>query len=128
MLHNFIKLAGASLLMATAVAASAQSDIYPGSLHDYRVVTVADDLIQPWSMAWLPGGDMLITEKPGRLRIVRNGQLLPEAVPGVPEVFYEGQGGLFDVRKRCRRLEVHDPQSALVPPPFHHQHLLAVTR
>ena len=42
-------------------------------------------------------GDMLITEKPGRLRIVRDGNLLPEAIPGVPEVFYEGQGGLFDV-------------------------------
>ena len=40
---------------------------------------------------------MLVTEKPGRLRIVRDGQLLPEAVPGVPEVFYRGQGGLFEV-------------------------------
>jgi glucose/arabinose dehydrogenase len=48
-------------------------------------------------MAWLPGGDMLVTEKPGRLRVVRNGTLLPEAVAGVPEVLYDGQGGLFDV-------------------------------
>jgi glucose/arabinose dehydrogenase len=48
-------------------------------------------------MAWLPNGDMLVTEKPGRLRIIRNGQLLPEAVPGVPPVFYQGQGGLFEI-------------------------------
>jgi len=86
------------LLLATALPAYAQSsDIYSAAGHSYRVVPVAEDLIQPWSMAWLPGGDMLITEKPGRLRIVRDGELLPEAVPGVPEVFYEGQGGLFDV-------------------------------
>jgi glucose/arabinose dehydrogenase len=65
--------------------------------HDFRVVTVADGLVNPWSMAWLPGGDLLITERPGRLRIVRNGTLLPDPVPGVPEVFAQGQGGLFDV-------------------------------
>ncbi|HIE92039.1 MAG TPA: PQQ-dependent sugar dehydrogenase, partial [Acidobacteria bacterium] len=48
-------------------------------------------------MAWLPDGDMLIGERPGRLRIVRDGSLLPDPVPGVPAVFAEGQGGLFDV-------------------------------
>ena len=60
-------------------------------------MTVADGLVNPWSMAWLPGGDMLITERPGRLRIVRHGTLLPDPVAGVPEVFARGQGGLFDV-------------------------------
>jgi len=97
MFRNLLKLAGTALLVTATASASAQSDVYNATNHDYRVVTVADDLVQPWSMAWLPGGDMLITEKPGRLRIVRDGRLLPEAVPGVPEVFYEGQGGLFDV-------------------------------
>ena len=72
-------------------------DTYQSAHHDYKVVSVADDLVQPWSMAWLPNGDMLITEKPGRLRLVRNGQLLPEAIPGTPEVLYKGQGGLFEV-------------------------------
>ena len=65
--------------------------------HNYRVVEVADGFMQPWSMAFLPGGDMLVTEKPGRLRIVRDGELLPEAVAGIPDVHYVGQGGLFDV-------------------------------
>lgn len=97
MFRYLIKLAGAGLLVIAAAAASAQSNIYYAAHHDYRVVTVADGLLQPWSMAWLPGGDMLVTEKPGRLRIIRDGQLLPEAVPGVPDVFYEGQGGLFEV-------------------------------
>ena len=89
--------ASAGLLATVAVSASAQSDMYYSAHHDYRVVTVTNGLIQPWSMAWLPNGDMLVTEKPGRLRVVRDGELLPEAVPGVPEVFYRGQGGLFEV-------------------------------
>ncbi len=91
-----ILVSGVGFLLSASIPTSAQSDIYYAS-HDYRVVPVAEGLVHPWSMAWLPGGDMLITEKPGRLRVVRNGNLLPEAVPGVPEVFYEGQGGLFDV-------------------------------
>lgn len=67
------------------------------ALHDYRIVTVADGLVQPWSMAFVPGGDVLITERPGRLRIVRGGKLLPTPVAGVPEVAYENQGGLLEV-------------------------------
>ena len=72
-------------------------EVFKSAHHDFRVVTVADGLVNPWSMAWLPGGDMLITERPGRLRIVRHGTLLPDPVAGVPEVFAQGQGGLFDV-------------------------------
>ena len=60
-------------------------------------MTVADGLEHPWSIAFLPDGDMLLTEQPGRLRIVRAGSLLEASVPGVPEVFYRGQGGLLDV-------------------------------
>ena len=80
----------------SSVSAFAQ-DTYQSAHHDYKVVPVAEDLVQPWSLAWLPNGDMLITEKPGRLRMVRDGQLLPEAIPGIPEVLYKGQGGLFEV-------------------------------
>ena len=65
--------------------------------HDYRVVTVADGLVNPWSMTFLPGGDVLVTERPGRLRIIRDGALLPDPVPGVPEVVAVGQGGLMEV-------------------------------
>ncbi len=63
----------------------------------HRLTTVVDGLRNPWSAAWLPGGDMLVTERPGRLRIVRDGTLLDDPVPGVPEVAARGQGGLLDV-------------------------------
>ena len=82
--------------MLAGVHAAAQ-DVHRSAYHDFRAVTVADGLEVPWSVAWLPGGDMLVTERPGRLRIVRDGALLPDPVPGVPEVFARGQGGLFDV-------------------------------
>jgi glucose/arabinose dehydrogenase len=58
---------------------------------------VVDALVQPWSIAFLPGGDILITERPGRLRIVRQGKLLPNAVEGTPKVFHSSQGGLLEV-------------------------------
>ncbi|MFV1986871.1 MAG: PQQ-dependent sugar dehydrogenase [Gemmatimonadota bacterium] len=65
--------------------------------YDFRVVTVVDGLEHPWSIAFLPDGDMLVTERPGRLRIVRDGVLLPDPVAGIPEVVAVGQGGLLDV-------------------------------
>ena len=71
--------------------------VHRSQFHDYRVATFVDGLIQPWSIAFLPGGDILITERPGRLRIVRQGKLLPNAVAGVPTVFQSSQGGLLEV-------------------------------
>ena len=97
MRRYLLEIAAAGVFATVASSAFSQSDVYFSAHHDYRVVEVTGGLVQPWSMAWLPGGDMLVTEKPGRLRVVRNGELLPEAVPGVPEVFYRGQGGLFEV-------------------------------
>ena len=96
MLRYLFKLASTCMLVTVAAAASAQR-VYYAAHHDYRVVTVVEGLLRPYSMAWLPSGDMLVTEMPGQWRIVRDGLLLPEAVPGVPEVFYTGQGGLFEV-------------------------------
>lgn len=96
MIRYLLKLAGTGLLATAAALASAQSDTFYAAHHNYRVVPVAEGLVQPWSMSWLPSGEMLITEKPGRLRMVRDGRLLPEAIQGVPEVHYRGQGGLFD--------------------------------
>lgn len=71
--------------------------LFRSALHDYRVVTVADGLVQPWAIAFLPDGDVLITERPGRLRVMRQGKLLPDAVDGVPKVFHSSQGGLLEV-------------------------------
>lgn len=63
----------------------------------YRVVPVVKGLVNPWSLTFLPNGDMLVTEKPGRLRIVRKGVLDPQPVTGTPEVVPQGQGGLLEV-------------------------------
>ena len=79
-----------------AALACARGDIVQTVHHDYRVTTVADGFVHPWSIAFLPGGDMLVTERDGRLRIVRDGQLLPDPAPGVPEVLARGQGGLME--------------------------------
>jgi glucose/arabinose dehydrogenase len=88
-----VVVAGVALL---GVQLSGQSTLR-SAYHDYRVVTYADGLVQPWSIAFLPGGDTLITERPGRLRIVRNGKLLPNAVEGVPPVVHNRQAGLLEV-------------------------------
>jgi glucose/arabinose dehydrogenase len=62
-----------------------------------RVVIVARGLEQPWSLAFLPGGDMLVTERPGRLRLIKGGKLDPSPVKGVPTVRTGGLQGLMDV-------------------------------
>jgi glucose/arabinose dehydrogenase len=90
-------LLAAPVLLALMGQASGPEPHERSAQHDFRVVTVADGLIVPWGLTFLPGGDMLVTERPGRLRIVRNGRLLPAPVPGVPAVRAGGQGGLLDV-------------------------------
>jgi glucose/arabinose dehydrogenase len=87
----------AVLTCLVAASVAAQSPVQRSALHDYRVVTVAEGFINPWSIAFLPNGDMLVTERPGRLRVVRNGKLLPDAVQGLPAIRMGGQGGLLDV-------------------------------
>lgn len=71
-----------------------QATITPSN---YQKITMVEDLEHPWGMAWLPDGNILITERPGRLRIVRNGKLDPTPIEGVPEIFNENQGGLLDI-------------------------------
>lgn len=60
-------------------------------------VTVVEGLNHPWGVAWLPNGDVLITERSGQLRRVKHGQLQEAAIAGVPAVLASGQGGLLDV-------------------------------
>lgn len=85
----------AFIVGALAVVVSAQAA-------GYRVETVVSGLEHPWSLAFLPGGRMLVTERPGRLRVIEPGpdgqlQLRSEPVAGVPAVLARGQAGLFDV-------------------------------
>jgi glucose/arabinose dehydrogenase len=62
-----------------------------------RLGTVAQGLDRPWALAFLPDASMLVTERAGRLRLVRDGQLDPRPIGGVPAVHAQGQGGLLDV-------------------------------
>jgi glucose/arabinose dehydrogenase len=80
-----------------AFPAAAQS-VVRTELATVRLVTLTDGLEHPWGLAFLPDGRMLVTERPGRLRIVdADGKLDPRAVAGVPPVGEVGQGGLLDV-------------------------------
>src|SRR5687767_5062594 len=63
----------------------------------FELVTVATGLDHPWGMAFLPDGGMLITERSGQLRLLRDGELAAAPIAGVPEVAASGQGGLLDV-------------------------------
>lgn len=74
-------------------------------LHSYRIESVVDEgLKTPWAIDWLPDGRALITEKDGRLRVLKDGKLLPEPITGIPESRSHGQGGLMEV--------AHDPDYA----------------
>ena len=64
---------------------------------DYQMAVLAEPLEHPWSIAFLPDGAILVTERPGRLRVVASDGLRPTPVAGLPEVFASGQAGLFDV-------------------------------
>ena len=63
----------------------------------FTLSTVASGFGIPWAMAFLPNGDLLVTDRGGELRIIRDDQLLPEPVAGVPKVITGGQGGLLDL-------------------------------
>ena len=66
--------------------------------HAFRIATLLTGLENPWSVAFLPDGRMLITERAGRLRLVSaDFKLDPKPIEGLPEVVSHGQGGLFDV-------------------------------
>ncbi len=73
--------------------------------HDLRIVPVVSGLDHPWSMAFLPDGRMLVTERHGRLRIVDQGRLVKEPVSGLPPIEERGQGGLLDVALHPRFAE-----------------------
>ena len=88
-----IAVAGALAIHAMAT----RVDVRHSERHAFRLVTLAEGLEHPWGMAFLPGGEILVTERPGRLRVLRDGVLDPAPVPGTPRVAASGQGGLLDV-------------------------------
>ena len=97
MSRTLVAVGCATLTLAAAAVCDAQSSVQQSQAHPYRVVPVVEGLVNPWSMAFLPNGDLLVTERPGRLRLIRDGALVPEPIAGVPPVRARGQGGLLDV-------------------------------
>jgi glucose/arabinose dehydrogenase len=84
-------------LLAAASATEAADRTFSSSTGNIAVQTVASGLVHPWSLAFLRNGRMLVTERPGRMRIVGpNGQLSPP-LGNVPKVFAQSQAGLMDV-------------------------------
>lgn len=63
----------------------------------FKIEVIARELETPWALAFLPDGRLMITERPGRLRIVEKGKLLPDPVKGTPQVWERQDGGLLDV-------------------------------
>jgi glucose/arabinose dehydrogenase len=72
-------------------------DVHQSSIGPLRLETVAQGLDRPWSLAFLPGGEMLVSERPGYLRVVSPGGEVSDPLAGLPAIAAEGQGGLLDI-------------------------------
>ena len=89
---------GALLLafgLAWTIPARAQpvlGEARPAAIQGLQLVAVAKGLERPWALAFLPDGGMLVTERAGRLRLVRDGALDPRPIAGVPEVHFKRNG------------------------------------
>lgn len=94
------------LLLTTAATAPR---VIKTQEQEVRVVEIVSGLEHPWSLAFLPDGRILVTERPGRLRIVKEGRLEPQAISGLPPIVAKGQGGLLDVA-----LHPHFAENSLV--------------
>lgn len=81
----------------SGLACADNERVFDTQLHKVRVRTVAAGLEHPWSVAFLPDGKFLVTERPGRMRIVDASGNVSAPLPGVPKVAAVGQGGLLDV-------------------------------
>jgi len=94
-MHRRLLLTALGTVAAPAVLRA--QDTYRSAKAGFRLVALARDLEQPWSIAFLPDGRLLITERPGRLRVFAGGRLERTPLGGVPKVYARGQAGLLDV-------------------------------
>lgn len=86
------------LPLLAAIACAGETSTVRSEKHAFRIVTLVEGLQHPWSVAWLPDGRMLVTERGGRLRLVSaDFKLDPKPIEGLPKIVVGGQGGLFDV-------------------------------
>lgn len=89
--------AGVAALAMARPATAAEAFEVDSAHYRLRVTPLATGLVNPWGIAFLPDGDILVTERAGRMRIIRDGRLVAAPLTGVPPVLALGQGGLLDV-------------------------------
>lgn len=109
---------GTALLLAGLTLPAIAQKRYPSSAGELSVETVASGLENPWGLAFLPDGRMLVTERPGRLRLVETDGKLSRPITGLPSVMARGQGGLLGIaldpafaRNRLVYLSFSEPRS-----------------
>jgi glucose/arabinose dehydrogenase len=90
-------MAALGLMLAISALRADAKGVFSSQHHDYRVVTMVEGLTHPWGMAFLPGGELLVTERNGRLRLIRDGKLDERPIAGLPAINVGGQGGLLDI-------------------------------
>src|SRR5919107_1919410 len=95
-------LIGLLLTVTTGLFSTAKSYGQGGTGSDsstnYTVQKLYTEFLNPWGMAWLPDGRMLVTERAGEILVFKNDKFTGEKLSGVPEVFNQGQGGLLDIK------------------------------
>jgi glucose/arabinose dehydrogenase len=95
---RLVRYCAALLLLFAVSSCHSANSVIPTEKYTIRVVTVTQGLEHPWGLAFLPDGRLLVTERPGRLRLVAvDGQLDSQPVAGLPQIAVRGQGGLLDV-------------------------------
>ncbi|WP_226390116.1 PQQ-dependent sugar dehydrogenase [Penaeicola halotolerans] len=98
MKKNLLIILMSGIMLSPACADIQDPDSTEQAQVEFDVEVVTDKLSNPWGMAWLPDGRMLVTERAGDIRIVQDGKLLADKVQGFPEVYAQGQGGLMDIK------------------------------
>ncbi|MGH8048605.1 MAG: PQQ-dependent sugar dehydrogenase [Chthoniobacterales bacterium] len=97
MLH-ILRVTLCSIATATAFFGCARAqDVVASEKARFKVEVIADGLSHPWGMVKLPDGRFLVTERPGRLRVIENGKLLDQPVDGLPPLYHAYEGGLLDI-------------------------------
>src|SRR5215470_16342515 len=102
---------GAAILFAVssliATGTRGEGPAYGSSAGELEVRTISRGLVNPWALAFLPDGTMLVTERPGRMRVIKNGVLDPTPISGVPAVKAQALAGLLDVVLHPKFAENH---------------------
>jgi glucose/arabinose dehydrogenase len=97
--------AGAARRLAPGSTPAVEPREFRSERHAFRVVVRVEGLEHPWRFAFLPDGRLLVTERPGRLRVIADSRLDPQPIGGLPRVAASGQGGLLDVALHPRYAE-----------------------